>query len=337
MSLAETSDPDKAFGPQTKGQLLGINFDSEKWIWYLDESKLNRYVNDINSMIMVNETDLRTVKSVVGKILYISPLIPGSKYHLSELHAINDYTGEKNLNDIVLITKEAKEQLRWWLVMARLAGEGMPIPSGYDECPPWAVMGDSDAAGGTRFQTGHGMGAVMGQGWAYVPWPKLINSEDTCDSCNSKWRHKLSFLELNGHILHLLAFANECGGQYMATRIDNAGTVVAVRKGYDLKCKVTNCLIRSINHIAVAMNTRAYVLDIRRCSTDSAKAADFISKRNWKDLEAVMPNLELDPRRVPRSYLKWLDKPKVDKYLGRNIVIELMGPPWFIKPAFPQV
>ena len=50
--------------------------------------------------------------------------------------------------------------LQWWLVMARLAGEGMPIPSGYDECPPWAVMGDSDAAGGTRFEIGHGMGSV---------------------------------------------------------------------------------------------------------------------------------------------------------------------------------
>ena len=35
---------------------------------------------------------------------------------------------------------------------------------------------------------------------------------------------KLTFLELNGHMLHLVAFANECSGKYMATRIDNSGT-----------------------------------------------------------------------------------------------------------------
>ena len=85
------------------------------------------------------------------------------------------------------------------------------------------------------------------------------------------------------------------------------------------------------------MNTRAYVLDIRRCSSDQAKAADFISKMKWSDMEAVMPDRETAPRHVPRQYLKWLDKPRVDKYLGRNIVLELMGPPWFIKPSFPQV
>lgn len=337
ISLADTSDPDKAFGPTTKGQMLGIDFDTKKWIWWLSPKKLDRYVCDINNMISVNETDLRTVKSVVGKILYIAPLIPGSKYHLSALHAINDYTGEKNKNDIVIITENAKKQLQWWLVMTRLSGEGMPIPSGYDVCPPWALMGDSDAAGGTRHETGHGVGAVMNRGWAYVPWPRIINSEEICEFCHSRWRHKLGFLELNGHLLHLLAFANECKGKYMATRIDNASTVITVRKGYDLRCEITDCLVRTINHIAVSMNTRAYVLDIRRCSTDSAKAADFISKKRWGDLEIVMPDRELEPRKVPRSYLKWLDRPKVDSYLGRNIMVELMGPPWFIKPSFPQV
>ena len=123
----------------------------------------------------------------------------------------------------------------------------------------------------------------------------------------------------------------------MATKIDNSGTVTIARKGYDLKCDVTNCLIRTINYVAVAMNTRAYVLDVRRCSSDSAKAADFISKMKWRDFDAVMPDRETAPRHVPRHYLKWLDNPKVDKYLGRNIVLELMGQPWFIKPFFPPV
>ena len=162
----------------------------------------------------MRETTLGTIQSVVGKILYIAPLIPGSKYHLSELHGLNDYTGERNKNDIVIVTEEAKEKLQWWLVMTRLSGQGMPIPTGYDVCPPWAVIGDSDAAGtipyhtihicyrislsagGTRFEFGHGMGAVMNRGWAYVAWPRLINSEEVAPCCNAKWRHKVGLSNL---------------------------------------------------------------------------------------------------------------------------------------------
>ena len=155
ISLADTADPDKAFSPTTKGQMLGIDFDTDKWIWWLSTKKLDRYVCDIQGLIKVRETTLGTIQSVVGKILYIAPLIPGSKYHLSELHGLNDYTGERNKNDIVIVTEEAKEKLQWWLVMTRLSGHGMPIPTGYDVCPPWAVIGDSDAAGTIPYHTIH--------------------------------------------------------------------------------------------------------------------------------------------------------------------------------------
>ena len=337
VSLAPTTDPEKAFAPTTTGVMLGISFDSKEWVWWLSAGKMHRYINDIKTLGNSDEATLGTIQSVVGKILYICPLIPGSKYHVSSLHGINDYTGTKHKSDIIKITPEAKKELEWWLIMTRLCGNKMPIPTGHESVPPsWTLMGDSDASGGNCRVLGHGMGAVMGSGWAWVQWPLSMKNNKLTECCNIPWRMKMSFLEMNGHMLHLLAFATECENQVVATRIDNQGTVIMAKKCYDLKCPVNDCLIRTINYVAVAINCQAFVVDVRRCSSNESIAADAISKCNRKILDEVMPDREVDPRRVPRTYLKWLEKPKVDPDLGRRIVMELHGKPWWIEPFFPQ-
>lgn len=227
VSLAEEDDPDKAFPPSTRGQMLGIHFDSVKWIWWLSEDKISRYVNDILDLKTKGEGDQRTVSSVVGKILYVAPLIPSGKYHLSDLLKIFKFSD--NPNDLIVLNCGAKDQLFWWYNMIQLCGGGMPIPTGYDSCPVWAIFADSDAAGGTSHTKGRGVGAVLGNSWAFLLWPSYINSDLKATCCGSRWRHKLSFLELCGHMLHLCAFAKECVGETVCTRIDNSGTCVIAR------------------------------------------------------------------------------------------------------------
>ena len=118
-------------------------------------------------------------------------------------------------------------------------------------------------------------------------------------------------------------------GKTVCTRIDNSGTVVIARKGYELKCPVSDCLLGSCNYVAVALNCKAYVVDIRRCSTDSAVAADALSKSNWCKFYEMVPGHDLNPRPVPRSFAMWLDHPEVDRNLGPKIVEELKT--WGIK------
>ena len=81
--------------------------------------------------------------------------------------------------------------------------------------------------------------------------------------------------------------------------------------------------------MAVALDCKAFVVDIRRCSSDSARAADALSKSNWGKFYEMVPGHDLDPRPVPRSFARWLDKPTVDTNLGPNIVTELKA--WGIK------
>ena len=219
VSLASTDDKDKAFPPSTRGLVLGILFCTVDWIWWLPEDKLIRIICSINALEKEHETDLRTVWSVVGKILYVKELVAPGKYHISDL--LRMYISSKDPNARVKVTDPAREQLKWWSMFLPLCGRSMPIPSGYDLCPPWAKEGDSDAAGGSMETAGKGMGVVVGKKWTYFPWPKLINSNAIAPCCGKRWRCKLTFLELNGHMARVCGFPEDCLDSTICTNIDN--------------------------------------------------------------------------------------------------------------------
>ena len=321
VSLASLDDPEKAFSPCTRGQMLGIFFDTTEWVWWLSKDKISRYVNDIDCLRKKKEATQREIWSVVGKVLYVVPLVPSGKYHIGALLRLNNVS--ENPNAVVLITVEVKEQLDWWFIFIQMCDGMMPIPSGYDECPPWAIECDSDAAGGSLNSPGRGVGAVLGKAWAQIVWPRYVNSNKVALCCQSKWRHKLSYLELCGHMLHLTAFAEEVAGRTVVTNIDNFGSTIIFKKGYDVRCNITDCLIRASNYVAVALGSRAFVRDITRCSTVNSEAADALSKSDFVRFFRLIPDRELEQRHVPRSFLRWLDNPVDSSSLGPNIVADL--------------
>ena len=322
VSLQETHEvsEDKAFAPSTVGSMLGVWFDTVAWRWWISEEKVLRYANDFKEMLDQTETTQRRIWESVGKVLYVSQLIPESRYHTSELLKLNNFSDDGE--EIVKLTKKFKRQLRWWIPFVRLAGEGLPIPEPYTNVvPPAAVEADSDAAGGSlRGQPGCGI--VMGDAWSVIRWPAYVNSSKKC-ICGSKWRHKLSFLELVGHLLHISVFAVELVDKPAVTHIDNQGTVCVARKGRSMRCPLTDCLVNTINHVAVSIGCRAFVRKVRRCSTPQAIAADALSKNDMVRFREMTPNAELVPRPVPRTVLAWLEAPTVDPDLGRKIVLEL--------------
>lgn len=321
VSLQEPADAsaDKAFAPTTRGTMLGVWFCTESWRWWLSEEKIVRYVNDLMELSRKDETTQREVWQSVGKVLYVSVLLPGSKYHTSALLAANNQS--KDPNAIVGVTKLMKEQLLWWVDMVRLVGKGMPIPSAYDECPLNALQADSDSAGGS-LRGGSGCGVLFGDGWTQVLWPHFMNTGAKC-VCGAQWKHKLSLLEFVGHFLHITAFAEENVGKVIRTNIDNSGTAVLARKGRSMRCPIMDTLIRATNYVAVALRCRAYVFEVTRCETTGAKAADSLSKSDFKRFRSLVPGAELLPRRVPVAFLKWLSRPTQDTKLGLKVVKEL--------------
>ena len=112
----------------------------------------------------------------------------------------------------------------------------------------------------------------------------------------------------------------------VATNIDNFGTVRMSQKGYCVKCAVTDTLLRTVYEVATALNGTEYVIEITRCSTTAAVAADAISKCDFKRLDIVMPFRNAEMEKIPREFLKWLYQkggPKPDRDLGQKIIDEL--------------
>ena len=224
------------------------------------------------------------------------------------------------------ITEEVRMDLRWWIFVIRMTENGMPIPTAYGDraAPPLAVEADSDAAGGSFVSPGRGVGAVCDGAWAVIKWPHLINSDETATCCNARWRFKLSFLELCGHMLHLCAFVDKNRGKSCVTRIDNSGTVRLWEKGYDLHCGTTDTLLRACAFVAEACDTNAFVRKIRRRSTVGAVAADALSKSDYLEFNQVYPHRERGARRVPWPFLEWLKNPQPTQTLGQEIVKDLL-------------
>jgi hypothetical protein len=59
-------------------------------------------------------------------------------------------------------------------------------------------------------------------------------------------------------------------------------------------------LVLAINHIAVALNARAYMEKVERCSTREVEGADALSKGDYKKFRELFPEAEDLPRPIPK-------------------------------------
>ena len=91
----------------------------------MDEGKVDRYLNDMKDLIDSESATMKVVKSVLGQILYLVPLIPKAELHVAELHHLNSFS--EVLTDVVDIPVDIKECLEWLLAMMRLCKEGLPV------------------------------------------------------------------------------------------------------------------------------------------------------------------------------------------------------------------
>ena len=73
----------------------------------------------------------------------------------------------------------------------------------------------------------------------------------------------------------------------------------------------------------VALNARAYVVKVERCSTREAKGADALSKSDYKRFRELFPEADVLPRPIPRAVLWWINNPSPDDDFGRKVVLEL--------------
>ena len=323
ISLADRSDRDKSFAPSTKGQVLGVDYDTEAWTWTIRQDKLIRIQHMIREALDSQQISLGHMKSLIGKIIYIRFLVPGGKFKMGYLTKAAAWGGSTmDNNTMITLAAECKEHLYWWYIMLPIHAEASAIVRPEIELSPLAIPAYTDAAGGS-WKFGHGLGGIIPpKEWFYIPWPRWLNEGKT-NSDGVKFDRKLCVLEMLGPLAVLIIRPNMVRNRDLEVFVDNSGAVNIYAKGYSSGCVYSYTVAMAINDIALALNCNIVVTKVTRCSDKFTIIADAISKADWTTLDRLMEGRNTDPCRVPRALLHWINDPKEDLHLGEKILREM--------------
>ena len=326
VKLAPRTDPEKSFGPCTKGTVLGITYDTVAWTWALPHEKLLRFLHLLRELMGVEETQQEKVMSMAGKVINICPLVPGGRFHLDQIIMASATTQEKSA--VVKVGAELKAQMLFWYQMLQVCSGRATIPRPPGKLPAWATDVYTDAAGGSPSNPGLGAGVVADNFWAFVPWSHAINTGKLVGG--RRLDRAMSALELVGPLLALVAGHNLWRGKSIRFWVDNSGSVFIWKKGYSTSCALSTSLVKALAVVAAGLGCHVDVVKITRCSTTQADMADALSKsdmgRFWQGAERC-PELQLPLRaaRVPPVLREWLENPSYDASLGTRLLQDLVA------------
>ena len=325
IKLAPRDDPTKSFGPSYAGVILGVHYDTVAWTWAMPEEKLLRLLHDLRLLMDSDFLEQEKIWSIVGKLINVRPLVPGGRFNMYHLVLSNSFS--KHPWAMVPIDPELKRQAWFWLTTLQVCCGRAQIPDPSLGLPPWTVEIYTDAAGGSTKTRGLGVGAVAPTFWVVLPWGRAINAGRPTGDYRRLDRI-MSALELMGPLLALCAGHTVLRGSAVRFFVDNAGSVFIFRKGYSTSCRYSSAIVAAIGTVAAGLGCRVELKKITRCSTDGALMADLISKgallRFWEVAkQAVGFHCPLQPARVPRTLLKWVEDPCPDFGLGDALLREL--------------
>jgi hypothetical protein len=267
----------------------------------------------------------KEIKSIVGKLIHIKPLVPAGKYCVDAIMATLALSDQQ---EHIVLSARAKSQFELWIGLLRTCSGSTTIPFPYDNPPAWAANAYTDAAGGSATNPASGTGGCMNGWWYWVPWSKQVQ-HGILKHEGKKVGRKLTALELIGPLVVLAANFDKCRYGQVTIWVDNSGAIGVWKKGYSNHCGLSSTIVKAISAIASAAGCDLFIKKITRCSTPGAKVADALSKGNFKQArdEAAASGVPLhtDPARVPVQLLRWIQEPVSDYSLGSRILSEIAG------------
>ena len=136
--LASEDNPSKAFPLSISGEILGLIYDGGKWTWKMPRDNSDRLLvlvgKGIKEGVLLNEEAM----TLTGKLNHYSNLVNGKFERCLVIHLVQDKAKKK---DKVVINKQARTQLVWWVLNLRalsMDGAFLSDPDGY--FPRSAIM-----------------------------------------------------------------------------------------------------------------------------------------------------------------------------------------------------
>ena len=93
---------------------------------------------------------------------------------------------------------------------------------------------------------------------------------------------------------------------------------------FSYRSVLTYTITKAVHDVAEGLGVHIVVRKITRCSDQLSEAADALSKCEFKRaFENMGEDREVEPMRIPRAILDWLQDPVETATLGRKILKEI--------------
>ena len=107
--------PEKAQGPQKAVIWLGVVFDTSDFTISVPEEKLDKVIQNIEQLYMLETITLKQMQSIIGKIVHISKCIIPSRIFTSRILAAQ----RSQVNGMIKITHQVRQDFLWFLRFAK--------------------------------------------------------------------------------------------------------------------------------------------------------------------------------------------------------------------------
>ena len=288
----------------------------------LREDKLARICALLISVVEgQHDVTVTDILSLAGKSVDVRLLVPGGKYNLGYILAAANSRMDKGL--VLQLSDNCRRQCHWWLANLQAAAFYSRIKRPVVGISPISIKGWTDAAGGSLEKVGHGLGGVIPPFiWFYLPWPAWLN-QNKANGQGVKFSRKLTCLEMLGPLVLICLAPEMVRNQHLVSYNDNQGACNIYRKGYSTACFYSFTIAKAIWDVSRALNCTVHIVKVARCSDAGLVAADVLTKADFKTFYRLMPKRNVNPARVPKAIVKWIQDPTEDLELGDKILKEM--------------
>ena len=163
--------------------MLGIEYDTEQWLWRLPEKKAYKIIESGQQMLSTGKASIKDLSDLVGRITFYSPVM-GEDSWWERAMLLSAASQSQNQKYVVKLTGQCISQINWWLRNILYAQEYSPIPDvTYWEPSSGILHLYTDASGGGMEgadSAGRGMGGVIEIGsttyWFYLQHSRIIRT-----------------------------------------------------------------------------------------------------------------------------------------------------------------
>jgi len=325
---------EKAFGPSTKGTVLGINFNTENLTWSISKEKFESIVKIIDAFLNSKTCSLKMVQQLHGKLNDFSQMCDfmlGFRFHIVKLLAnFENHESEKRI-----ISENLKKDLWIWKKCIKSSEKGLPIPNPPIGPPVTATCFISDAAGASLKWEGkicknlsipndRGVASIGFKGNKIffaggIKWPFHLITKMK-DSKNRLFGGKSTTLECIGLLIPLICEPKNIKNKFVIFFIDDINVIYAWEKKYCKNDQETSIIIRTLHILEAFLECKIFIQHTKRMSNEMATLADHLSRQSTTSSDDLEKIKHTNWKKPSGALIDWLKNPVADWSLPNKIL-----------------